>query len=346
MRPNAAGLLERVEDELAGEERAGRAASASAFASLALCIDGERTQSDDSHDLFPAYSISKSFIAALLLSLCEEGALSLDSTLERGLPELPRAGEITLRQLLNHSGGLPDYGDLPAYHAAVRSTPREPWTPDEFARHTFAKGLAYPPGQGWAYSNPGYMLAVRLAERSAGASFDELLQSRILEPLELSSTSSPLELSDLAELVPATSTQLHPKGQPLQMKENYHPGWVAHRFVISRPEEIVRFYGGLFGGALIGEAWLAEMTTLTPVPHTHARIAKPAYGLGLMGDLGSPLGPILGHNGSGPAYSASAFHLPSLAGHRVTLCVMAVGDQPERAERLLFEALSQLERAL
>jgi D-alanyl-D-alanine carboxypeptidase len=334
-------------ERISAADAPGSAAAPGALA-LAVCVDGrleEAALRGGDAGLFPAYSISKSFIAALLLALCEDGILELDRTLERWLPELPEADRISLRRLLNHSAGLPDYGGLPAYHAAVRSNPRSPWSADEFAQHSFARGLAYPPGEGWDYSNPGYMLAGRVAERASRQSFDALLHERILAPLNLPATTSPRTLDDLSALVPATSVHLHPKGEPREMRHNYHPGWVAHRFLISRPGEIVRFYEALFTGELIGERWLAEMTQLIPVPRAHPRIAKPGYALGLMGDLAAEAPVGFGHNGEGPGYSASAFHFPSLAGRRVTLCAMAVDDYGELAEKILLEARAVLEHS-
>ena len=343
MRPDAAALLRRAVESVLEDSKASAPPGLSAVA-LGVCVDGKLEEAGEAAGLFSAYSITKSFIATLLVGLCEDDVLDLDGTLEHWVPELPDADRISLRHLLNHSAGVPDYGELPAYHAAVRTSPRSPWSEEEFAQHTFAKGLAHPPGEGWGYSNPGYMLAVRIAERASGESFDSLLRRRILAPLGLSATSSPQTLEDLAPLVPATSVHLHPEGEPRDVRRNYHPGWVAHRFVISRPAEIVRFYEALFGAELVGEPWLAEMKRLIPVPRPHPRIARPAYGLGLMSDLDPQRPAGFGHNGGGPGYSASAFHFPALAGQRVTICAMAVDDYGELAENLLLEARAVLEQ--
>lgn len=107
---------------------------------------------------FLVYSITKTFTASLVLKLCEEGRLSLDDPLVTWFPEIAGAARISLRQLLNHTAGIPDYGDLAAYHESLRSSPSIPWSFERFAAETFGKGLLFVPGQGWAYSNPGYML--------------------------------------------------------------------------------------------------------------------------------------------------------------------------------------------
>ncbi len=70
----------------------------------------------------------------------------LASRVSRWYPGLPQAATITISHLLRHTAGLPDYGRLPAYHAAVRRTPSRPWTFQKFAAQTYAKGLWFPPG--------------------------------------------------------------------------------------------------------------------------------------------------------------------------------------------------------
>jgi D-alanyl-D-alanine carboxypeptidase len=107
----------------------------------------------------------------LILRLCEQRQLSLDDRLARWFGRVDQAHRITLRQLLNHTAGIPDYGGLRTYHDAVKSSPSIPWSFERFAAETFDKGLSFDPGQGWAYSNPGYMLLKRIAEEVTGESY-------------------------------------------------------------------------------------------------------------------------------------------------------------------------------
>lgn len=75
---------------------------------------------------FLAYSITKTFTAALLLLLQEEGRLTLEEPLARWFPRIVESERISLRQLLNHTAGVPDYGPLRSYHEAVRTSPSTP----------------------------------------------------------------------------------------------------------------------------------------------------------------------------------------------------------------------------
>ena len=263
---------------------------------------------------FLVYSITKTFTAVLVLNLAEEGLLDLEDSLARWFPRIDRAARITLRQLLNHTAGIPDYGGLAAYHQDVRSSPGEPWPFERFAAETFGKGLLFEPGQGWAYSNPGYMLVKRIVEEVAGASYRTLVSERIARPLGLDRTFVAESPADLAALAPGTSSLLSPDRAPRDVRAHYHPGWVSHGVVASTASGIARFLDGVLNGRLLSRHSLGQMLDLVAVPNVEGsrssplHFSRPSYGLGVMADPASPWGLLVGHNGGGPCYSASAFH--------------------------------------
>ncbi len=299
---------------------------------------------------FLAYSITKTFTAALVLKLCEEGRLSLDDPLARWFPRIAQAERISLRRLLNHTAGIPDYGGIRAYHDSVRSSSSIPWSFEQFAAEIFEKGLRFEPGQGWAYSNPGYMLVKRIAEEVTGMSYRALVSERIVQPFGLCRTFVPESIKDLASLAPGTSSVLAPDGSPGDVRMHYHPGWVSHGVVASTPSEIVRFLDGLFHGQFLLRHSLDQMTELVVVPVAASASSpgkdfplswsKPSYGLGLMGDPASPWGLVLGHNGGGPGYSTSAFHAFDLGG--ASVCAMGAIEENFKAENVVFGILDQL----
>lgn len=294
---------------------------------------------------FLAYSITKTFTAALLLLFIEEGWLTLDDRLQRWFPHVPDADRITLRQLLNHTAGIPDYGRLRAYYDAVRTAPGQPWSFERFLAETADKGLLFAPGTGWAYSNPGYMFLKRIVEEVGEQSFATLIAERIARPLGLRRTFVPETPADLSLLTPGPSRAIAVGQTPRDVRHHYHPGWVSHGVVAATPSEIVRFLAALFGRRLLSDASLQEMMTLVPVPvpatqEVPVRWVQPGYGLGLMGDPALPWGAMWGHSGGGPGYSASAFHAPEIG--RVTVCAMAAGEESPTAEEILFVALDAL----
>lgn len=292
--------------------------------------------------LFLAYSLTKSLLAAVVLKLGEDGGIRLDMPVARWYPRLPQAAAITLRQLLNHTSGLPDYGGLPAYHAAIQQAPSRPWTCAEFAAQIYEHGLLFQPGGGWAYSNLGYMLLKDIIERVAGAPWETALAARVLHPLGLGCTRVATAIDDLRALVPAYSAAVGTDGRFHDIRQCYHPGWVAHGVVVSTPQDMAALYQGMFSGGSLSVQNVREMTTLVPVPGAHFRFGPSGYGLGLMGTTASPYGPLWGHNGSGPGFRASAFHAPEFPGGAATVCVMCALEDDEAAEGLVAEALALL----
>jgi D-alanyl-D-alanine carboxypeptidase len=333
-------LADILERHVGGRGAAGIAIATSAGAEP---VTAWVTRAEAREPAYLAYSITKTFIAALVLSLRDERRLRLDDRLARWAPGVPEAERITLAQLLNHTAGVPDYGGLPAYHEDVRTSPSQPWTFERFVAETLVRGLSFEPGGGWGYSNPGYMLLKRVAERASGISFAALVAERVGRPLGLVRTFVPESVSDLAALAPAPSRALEPDGVVRDVRDAYHPGWVSHGVVASTPSEIARFFAALFGGRLISSASLRELTTLVPVPNAPPQWVRPGYGLGIMGDPASRWGLLWGHNGEGPGYTASAFHAPQLGG--VSVCAMCALEGDARAEQMVFAALDALARA-
>jgi D-alanyl-D-alanine carboxypeptidase len=300
--------------------------------------------------VFLVYSITKTFTATLILLLQEEQRLSLDDTVFTWFPRITEAQHISVRMVLNHTAGIPDYSGLGAYHEAIRSSPSVPWLFERFVAETINQGLTFAPGTGWAYSNPGYMLLKRIAEQTGGATFADLIRDRIAMPLGLGNTFVPESIEALSPLAPAVSGELTQDRSTCDVRTCYHPGWVSHGVVASTASDIVRFIDALFDGRLISTQSLKEMTMLVPVPmkpsvQTNGRKksfdwGKPSYGLGIMGDPESPWGRLWGHNGGGPGYSASAFHAPDLGG--VSVCAMGSTEEVFRTEQLVIEVLDMI----
>ncbi len=293
----------------------------------------------DHEPSFLAYSITKVFLAVVVLQVCERGHMDLDDPLARWYPHIPAAERISVRRLLNHTAGIPDYGRIPAYHEGVRATPSVPWSFDRFAAETFEHGLSFEPGARWAYSNPGYMLVKHIAEAVAGASFRDLLADRIARPLGLARTFVADSLDDLGSLAPGVSRVLSADGGTRDVRQHYHPGWVSHGVVASTASDLARFLDRLFSGMVLSTGSLEAMRTLVPVAvDPPPRGGRPGYGLGLMGDLASSPG-VLGHNGAGPGYAASVFHA---ADRGASACVMGAIEVDFRPDEVVLAMLTRV----
>src|SRR5262249_41174304 len=128
--------------------------------------------------VFPLASSTKPFTGIALMSLVEEGKLKLDDKIAKYLPEAPVAWQaITIRHLANHSSGIRD--DIET---------RKDMTIPEYGRVAAALPLAYPPGERASYGLAGYIVLSHILERVSGQTFPELLRSRLVERLGLTST--------------------------------------------------------------------------------------------------------------------------------------------------------------
>jgi CubicO group peptidase (beta-lactamase class C family) len=268
------------------------------------------------HDLpVPWWSLTKTALAAGALVLVTEGRLSLDADL--------RPRPYTLRQLLQHTAGVPDYGGLADYHQAVERGD-EPWSREELLRRVGADRLVFPPGHGWAYSNVGYLFVRGLLEDAAGEELGAALRRLVFEPLGVPGVKIATEPNDL-------------DGTAWGNAAAYHPGWVYHGLAVGTPIEAALFLHRLMTGDLVSGGFLADMRAPYalggPVEGRPWRTA--GYGLGLMVDVASPRGRCIGHTGGGPGSVAAAYHFPDLAPPRTTAAFAAVED-PAVVERAVL----------
>lgn len=134
--------------------------------------------------VFEIGSISKQFVSAAAMLLVEEGKLNLDDPIHDYLAYLPSEWlGVTMRQLLNHTSGIPDYEEIRTYDVY-----RFRLTPEDVIRIAHSRPMDFAPGMGRYYSNTGYFLASMIVERIEGRPLEQVLQSRIFEPLGMTQT--------------------------------------------------------------------------------------------------------------------------------------------------------------
>jgi len=131
-------------------------------------------------------SISKQFTAAALLMLAEEGKLSLDDKVIRWLPDLTRAGDVTIRQLLSMTSGYQDFWP----QDYVMPMMMQPVTAPEIASRWAKIPLDFEPGAKWQYSNTNYVIAGMIAEKVAGMPLGVFLSKHIFDPLHMTTVSN------------------------------------------------------------------------------------------------------------------------------------------------------------
>ncbi|MFJ8332271.1 serine hydrolase domain-containing protein [Streptomyces sp. NPDC094437] len=257
-------------------------------------------------DRYRIASITKTFVATVVLQLEAEGRLSLDDTVDTWLPGVVRGHghdgrRITLRQLLNHTSGIYDYTSDPEFTTRYlladgflkhRNDTR---TPGELVGIAMAHGPDFTPGTSWSYSNTNYVLAGMVIEKATGHGFGQEIERRVIEPLRLRATSVPGTRST----VPSPSSRAYSKLAPTAEGRTYdvtrlNPSLAsAAGEMISSSADLNRFYSALLRGRLLPPQQLKEMKTtvrLDGVPNL-------SYGLGLMDQTLSCGVHVWGHTG-------------------------------------------------
>ena len=145
-----------------------------------------------SSDRFRIASLTKTFVASVLLQLSHERKLSLSDSVELWLPgALPNGRAITIRHLLNHTSGVYDYWKDERFFKQLLSNPVEAWPPGKLIEIAAAHPPLFAPGSRWAYSNTNYVLAGLIIEKASGRALATELRERIFSPLGLRETRYP-----------------------------------------------------------------------------------------------------------------------------------------------------------
>jgi len=140
----------------------------------------------DEHTIFDLASVSKQFTAMAIMILAERGKLSYDDPLSKFFPELPPyAAKITVRHLLNHTSGLPDYmGE----YQKLGKPGFEPTAREVIGMLAGIREPLFAPGEKWQYSNSGYVVLAQVAEKASGVSFPAFVKTNIFVPLGMNSS--------------------------------------------------------------------------------------------------------------------------------------------------------------
>lgn len=231
-------------------------------------------------------SITKPMTATIILKLKGQGKLSLDDKLADWLPQtqgkIPKADQITLRQLLSHTSGIRNLGDdnIPFKLALVnRPTDVDMTRSDEILkRYVYGKPLAYEPGTQFLYSNTGFMLLGMIAEKAGQKSLKTLFQEYVFIPAGMND--SYLEKRDDPRLV-RSYFDLYGDGKLMDVSDwekSYDDGGAAGG-VITTVTDLLKFSEALFGGKLLNEQSISEMKGSVKLPACPNGDCE--YGLGL-----------------------------------------------------------------
>jgi D-alanyl-D-alanine carboxypeptidase len=263
-------------------------------------------------------SLTKSFVAAVALQLVDEGKLSLDDTVDHWKPGLlPYGNQITLRMLLQHTSGVPDYlenGSNPQIVPFINDPAyrTRTWTPRQIVALVSSQPPDFTPGATADYSDTNYIIAGMIIEAASHHTIRYEIQNRIITPLHLTYTSFPITRSTLSApfshgysflLDPVTHT---PLPGTLTDETAYNPSlfW-ATGALVSNPADINSFYQALLGGHLLSASLTAQMKQTVPVTDPNF---PPGIGFGLgIWSWQLPCIQVWGHEGEIPGYNTYSF---------------------------------------
>jgi D-alanyl-D-alanine carboxypeptidase len=263
-------------------------------------------------------SVSKTFVATMVLKQVAAGRVRLDAPISTYLPGLlPYPEPITVRQLLQHTSGLPR--DLAAQYTWTTleelDTERFVHFGEVEAIHdSTVQPLLFPPGTNWSYSNTGYNVLALLVEKITHKPLERVLAETITGPLHMRDTLLPRDFPFLLDKATHGYEQLYP-GKPLTDVTTYNlTRYFGAGDVVSSAADLNRFFHALLGGQLLPADLMAQMKTTVPARNPDGTYPGFDYGLGLMrvslARICGGTGPdVWGHGGDVPGFNTWSMHL-------------------------------------
>lgn len=258
---------------------------------------------NDTTSVFELASVSKQFTAAAIMLLQQEGKLQYDDSLHQYISELPYDG-ITIRHLLNHTSGLPDYQSIMDAH----------WDKSKVAGNEdniaclkqYHPEKLFEPGEQYAYSNTGYMLLASIAEQASGEDFIQYCNRKIFEPLQMTSTA--IRTRDEKNSLPHMAwgnlwvEDKHEYVSADSFPEFNYTIWLGNRKgpgrVSSTAADLLKWDQALYSHALFTEAALSE--AFKPARLNSGALSM--YGFGWEIEQHATLGKVVRHSGDNPGY--------------------------------------------
>lgn len=258
-------------------------------------------------------SATKMFVAAVVLQLVDEEKLDLDDPARKYLPRgvvtnIENAGEATVRQLLNHTSGIFDYVSSVRFLSdAYGRYDFEYHSTEELLRYAYGEKADFAPGTSWAYSNTGFLLLELIVEHVTGQDGIDVMAERVIEPLDLQSTTYRPDLpapqglargyADLfgdARLNDVTD---------LDMERFHFDGGV-----ISNVYDLADFLDALLDGEILSPEARDELLNTVPT-EGHSQRGTDHYGLGIIMEESKEYGRVYGHLGNALGFTTHVYRV-------------------------------------
>lgn len=271
-------------------------------------------------------SNTKTFVAVVVMQMVQEGKVGLDEPIETYLPGLIKGegvdgSKITVRQLLQHTSGLPDFEETLFGTTDVFQYRYHYVTPRDILDSALSKPAQFEPGTQWKYTNTNYVVLGMLVERVSQRPVGEQIDERIVKKLGLSHTYFPAPGEEKIRGTHPQGYHLNGEGKLEDITE-MDPAWGwAAGAMVSTPSELNTFFQAVLDGRLLTQASIDEMKNGAVDASSHLGPGT-VYGLGLIGTPLSCGGTSWGHGGTIHGYQTDNAVGPD--GTAVTVAVTAL----------------------
>lgn len=279
----------------------------------------------------PIGSNTKTFTAAIMLQLQQEGKLSLDDTIGKWFTNVPNVnGQITIRQMLNHTSGLYNYTNSTSFSAALNADYTKVWVPEDLLQ--FIEAPQFAPGTGWSYCNTGYLLSGLIIKQVLNEPFHTTVRNRILNARSYNKSCTFPQEQPTATVPHGWSVAASGGAKLEDIQVNY--SWENTAFlsmataagaIVSTAEDNVHFWDDMMTGKIVNPASMSELMNAVTMS------SNSKYGLGIMryGNVNGRVGYC--HGGTCFGYINENFR-DSLSG----ICITLLSNQDSIGNSLLF----------
>ncbi|UCG87739.1 MAG: beta-lactamase family protein [Gemmatimonadota bacterium] len=289
-------------------------------------------------------SVGKTYVSAVALQLVHEGVLDLDAKVsaylgaELWFERLPNHGEVTVRQLMNHTSGIVRYEFNERFIADLLAAPDKVWQPVEQLAYLLDTEAPFAPGNGWDYSDTNYIILGMIIERLTDNTYYDELRRRVLEPLKLHNTvpSNSRRIPGLVQGYAGGDNAFRMPDAVIVDGEfaiNPQFEWTGGG-IASTATDLARWGKALYEGSAFDPSMLAVL--LDGVP---ARLGPDTeYGLGVI-IRPTPLGASWGHSGFFPGYLTELAYFPD---HRLVVALQVNSSDTRNVRMRALQMLLEL----
>jgi CubicO group peptidase (beta-lactamase class C family) len=263
----------------------------------------ETKEANDTTTIFELASVSKQFTAAIIQLLQQEGVLAYDDPMEKYLLGIPYSG-ITIRHLLNHTSGLPDYQAIMDQHWDKSKVANNNDIIEYLIRYHPPK--RFEPGEEYEYSNTGYVLLASIAEKASGNDFIKMCQTAIFQPLLMTSTNI-RTLNEKKSIINFAWGHMYVAEKQRYVQADSFPSsnytlWLGNRKgpgrISSTTSDLLRWDQALYSERILTNN--SKREAFSPAKLKNDSISN--YGFGWELRVDPTLGKVVSHTGDNPGY--------------------------------------------